>query len=190
MSRTDFTGPVLPDTYGALRAFREWRVCPVVPAPLAPLGSLWRLVAWSEATLRAVCRADHALAHAFGMALWAPHGGPAPDYDCVCGIYAWWHPRLDESIFHPVVTGVVDVSGTCIVGTRGVRAQVATIRALAPTSSDDMPRRKPVDWPALRPALARHYPDVTLYDSPEELWEAWPPQPPTSLIEEAEHAAA
>jgi len=189
VSGSDFTGLTLPDTYGALRAFREWRV----PAPNGPLLSLWQSVAWVTSALRADCRVT-SFAKAFilnPVSKLAGHPGePAPRYDCTCGIYACWYPAADPGMTRQIVTGVVEVSGTCIVGTRGVRAQSAVIRALAPTSADDAPRREAVDWPALRPVLARCYPGVALFDAAEEMWEAWPPQPPLALIEEAQNAAA
>lgn len=33
-------------------------------------------------------------------------------------------------------------------------------------------------------------PGEALLDAADEMWEAWPPQPPSALIEEAQHAAA
>jgi len=192
VSGSNFNGLLVPDMYGALRAYREWRV----DAPGEPLLSLWQSVVWATSELRADCNATTDIIRAFRGSRtadsWRPHAEqrPAPVLDCTCGIYAYWCPQVDRAVNAQVVTGVVEVSGTCIVGTKGVKAATATIRALAPTRTGEGMKREPVEWPALRPALARYYPNAVLYDSPEEMWEAWPPQPPLALIEEAQHAAA
>ncbi|MGW6255446.1 hypothetical protein [Streptomyces sp. NPDC055085] len=69
-----------------------------------------------------------------------PGGHVSPHVDCTCGFYAHYSPATD---FYPtthwavdrpsglIVRAVVELSGTIVMGSRGVRAQRLTIKALS-----------------------------------------------------------
>lgn len=195
MSSGDFSGLLMPRLVGARRAYREWRVTDVS----CGLTSLWNPTYWPTAVHHAVCRVPTGL---FTDVKSPPHPvSEAPVYHCTCGVYAYWEPDADSYVSGQVVTGVVEVHGRCVVGTRGVRAQTATVVALAPTTAETAAlstgpvpyrtsKRTPVVWRDLAHALATRYPTVRLYESAEQMWAEWPPQPVRLPTEEADDVVA
>lgn len=188
--KDEYTGATVPDVVvGELRGYREWRV-----GADGMLWSLWHGSEWRGTVLVAECLKVIALADAVHNVPHSPHA--APDYDCTCGIYAYWYPgvsglTLDSGLRTAhVVSGVVDSSGLCVVGTRGVRARTVTIRALAPRRCAH--QAGCADWwHRAAPRLAVRYPGVRLFEDPMDMWDALPPIPPTGLLDtigEEQHA--
>lgn len=97
---------------GELRGYRQFRLesdglYPLVQASLGP---------WSDQVQHAVC------------ANGATH--PAPDRDCSCGLYGWYHPDSTTG-FVDEVSAVITVRGRTILGQWGFRAAAARIDAVA-----------------------------------------------------------
>lgn len=86
------------------------------------------------------------------------------DPACGCGFWAY-----DEASFTPVgeIVGVINAYGKTTIGTKGFRAEKASILALSRTKSDG----KPLTRSALL-RLASLYPDVQFYDGLDALIDA------------------
>jgi hypothetical protein len=100
-----------PDLVVPVVGFRRWRVLghelfsPYVPE------------SWPRRRMRAECRR-------------APHA--APDHGCTCGIYAAHEPVHGRLTFSDgTVPGIVSLRGRLEVHASGVRAEEATLEALA-----------------------------------------------------------
>lgn len=115
----------VPDLIVPVIGFRQWRLH----------GSeLWSLRA-AERWMRGVqtARCDD-----------GSHAGPAPATTCTCGIYAWYGPppRGASAATRDLVAGAVALWGQLELHAHGMRAQHATIVALAlPFSRGDKRRR-------------------------------------------------
>lgn len=114
-----------PDLVCAVIAFRQWRL----------RGSeLWSTQApdrWEPGVHTARC--DRSAAH-----------GPAPANGCTCGIHAWYDPppRGASAATADLVAGAVAVWGLVELHAHGLRAQHATVVALALPFSRGAKRRR------------------------------------------------
>ncbi|MGZ4665461.1 MAG: hypothetical protein ACXV5Q_10555 [Frankiaceae bacterium] len=139
---------------GELRGFRLFRVRDGKLFPLA----VDRMVAWSPDTERAAC--VRSTTHA------------APDRDCQCGIYGWYHPS-DAGGVLGAVPAVIAASGRTILGDSGFRAAAARIEAVA------LPRGlrcNPVAATRARRLLLTNYPHTRVYSSRRRLLRDHRPQ--------------
>lgn len=127
---------IAPDLVEPIVGFREWVIVgDEIYSPLA------RTV-WDDQPMQAECLAR---CHRAG-GLWRhaeEHDGPAPDRNCVCGIYALFAPHLPRRRHELTrVGGAVVVWGRVEVHETGMRAEFARIVALAlPNSSRQGPHR-------------------------------------------------
>jgi hypothetical protein len=125
---------LVPDLIEPVIGYREWVM--IGDELLSPLAR----TRWDAGPMRAECLARCRRAGG----LWrrpSPHRGPAPDSDCVCGIYALFVPH-DRRGRDPLalVRGAVVVWGRIEVhGGAGMRAEFARIVALALPSSPSRP---------------------------------------------------
>lgn len=116
---------ITPHGIGPVVGFRQWVVVgDEIYSPLAR-------TAWGYEPMEAEC-----LARCRGAGgLWrraTEHRGPAPNAECVCGIYALFTPeRLSRRDRLSRVSGAVVVWGRLEVHEAGMRAQFARIVALA-----------------------------------------------------------
>jgi hypothetical protein len=125
---------LVPDLIEPVIGYREWVV--IGEELLSPLARM----RWDAGPMRAECLARCRRAGG----LWrqpSPHHGPAPDSDCVCGIYALFTPH-DRRGRDPLalVRGAVVLWGRIEVhATAGMRAEFARIVALALPSPPSRP---------------------------------------------------
>ena len=148
---------------GELRGYRQFRLdhdglYPLVQGALGP---------WSSEVQHAMCaRGEH---HA------------APDRQCSCGLYGWYHPDSATG-FVDQVSAVISVRGRTILGERGFRAADARISAVAlPWSMWLRPR-------AVRRArqmLSNQYPQTTVYASRRRMVREYPCEDVSALGIEA-----
>ncbi|WP_127782052.1 hypothetical protein [Rhodococcus sp. X156] len=151
-ARGGFVGPaaLVP---GELRGYRQFRLegdglYPLVQAALGP---------WSGGVQQAVCGNG------------AEHG--APDRDCSCGLYGWYHPDSATG-FVDEVSAVVAVRGRSILGEQGFRAAAARIEAVAlPWSM----WARPGAARRARRMLATRYPHAKRYTSRRKMVRDHPP---------------
>jgi hypothetical protein len=113
------------DTAERMVGFRTWRVVD---------GRLWSPYipcSWDERVMRAQCyRGDGALIEVAAAPDHAPDAAPHPD--CECGIYAYdLPPSRFSAVDHRGVTGIVSAWGRREAHTGGVRAEMASVEALA-----------------------------------------------------------
>ena len=125
MSDVSVSTVIAPDRVGPIVGFRQWVVVgDEIYSPLAR-------TAWGDEPMQAECLARCRRAGG----LWrrpSQHGGPAPDPECVCGIYALFAPeplRRREQLSR--VSGAVVVWGRLEIHEAGMRAEFARIVALA-----------------------------------------------------------
>jgi hypothetical protein len=148
-----------PDLIEPVLGYREWvLIGDELSSPLA------RTV-WGAEPVEAECLPGPR--RAFG--LWrqpAEHLGPAPDPECVCGIYALFapeRPRHRDRL--AVVRGAVALWGRIAVEERGMRAEFARIVALAIPASPrgaDAPIRRAAARLGVEAVPARHMPEAAL----------------------------
>ena len=161
-----------PDLIEPVVGFREWvLIGDELSSPLA------RTV-WGAEPVEAECLPGPR--RAFG--LWkrpAEHLGPAPDPECVCGIYALFapeRPRHRDRL--AVVRGAVALWGRIAVEERGMRAEFARIVALAIPASPrgaDAPIRRAAERLGVEAVPARRLPEAALAYGrplPPSLWPA------------------
>ena len=125
MSADSVSTVIAPDVVGPIVGFRQWVVVgDEIYSPLAR-------TAWGDEPMHAQCLARCRRAGG----LWrrpSEHGGPAPDPECVCGIYALFAPEsLRRRDRLSRVSGAVVVWGRLEVHDAGMRAEYARIVALA-----------------------------------------------------------
>jgi len=117
-----------PDLIHPVVGFRLWRL---------EEGALWSPYfreRWSRGRQTATCRATSGREHA----------GPSPAHTCTCGIYAWYRPcpRLASACNADLVGGAVVLWGLMELHATGMRAQYATVVALALPLSHGAKRRR------------------------------------------------
>ena len=109
-----------------IRAHRTWLVAPTSRGGGACLVAPVTGQVWPDGQLIASCESD--LVRRLSGDAAVDHPGPAPDLDCLCGIYAlkrsMWPPPRHRA---PLASGVVALTGRVIEATRGYRAERATI---------------------------------------------------------------
>jgi hypothetical protein len=125
MSDVSVSTVIAPDAIGPIVGFRQWVVVgDEIYSPLARTG-------WGGEPMQAQCLARCRRAGG----LWrrpSEHGGPAPDPECVCGIYALFEPEtLRRRDRLSRVSGAVVVWGRLEVHETGMRAEFARIVALS-----------------------------------------------------------
>ncbi len=125
MSDVSVSTVITPGLAGPIVGFRQWVVVgDEIYSPLAR-------TAWGNDPMQAECLARCRRAGG----LWrrpSEHDGPAPDPDCVCGVYALFAPEsLRRRDRLSRVSGAVVVWGRLEVHETGMRAQFARIVALA-----------------------------------------------------------
>ena len=114
-----------PDLATAVIGYRQWRLHG------AELWSTHATQRWDRGVHSARCERDR-------------HPGPAPANGCTCGIYAWYGPapRGASAATADLVAGAVALWGQIELHAHGMRAQHATVVALAlPFSRGDKRRR-------------------------------------------------
>ena len=100
---------------GELRGYRQFRLYSGGLYPVA----MDRMGPWSADTQRAACAKS------------IPHD--APDRDCQCGLYGWYHPS-DATGLPGGVMAVVSASGRTILGDSGFRAAAGADRSRCPAA--------------------------------------------------------
>ena len=125
MSEVSVSTVIAPDLVGPIVGFRQWVVVgDEIYSPLAR-------TAWDDGPMQAECLPRCRRAGG----LWrraTQHRGPAPDPECVCGIYALFAPEtLHRRDRLSRVAGAVVVWGRLEVHETGMRAEFARIVALA-----------------------------------------------------------
>lgn len=176
----DFSGQEVPLVPGTLRVYRQWQAvnvleseddwggvchcgdCPPIP-PGTHLIPMNFMTPWVDGENVAICQEAHRV---------APHIGPAsevPGRECQCGFYGTREPVSSWTLSHSYVSGVVEVYGRVIIGTRGVRAQKARIVAacINPTY---------VSGSHLPDQLMERYSSVDWMSSAAEVFDKYPPQ--------------
>ena len=125
MAELSVSTVIRPDAVEPIVGFRQWVV--IADQIISPLAR----TPWAEEAMEAECLGR--CRHAGG--LWrraTEHDGPAPDPDCVCGIYALFvpdPPRRRQRMSR--VEGAVVVWGRLEIHETGLRAEFARIVALA-----------------------------------------------------------
>jgi hypothetical protein len=114
-----------PDLVTAVIGFRQWRLRG---------DELWSLRGderWGPGLHTATCDDPR-------------HSSPAPANGCTCGIYAWYEPppRGASALTRDLVAGAVAVWGQVELHAHGLRAQHATVVALALPFSRGAKRRR------------------------------------------------
>ncbi len=103
----------------------------------------------------------------------------APAADCGCGLYGWYHPGdAGRDMGLGDVPAVIAARGRVVLGDHGFRAAAARVEAVALSwlvTPGPRSRRR------ARQALARHYPDATVYGSRRAMLRAHPPHDLTAL---------
>jgi hypothetical protein len=139
---------------GVRRGYRVWRLnIGTVPGPM--LSSYSQAGGWSSAQTTARCLLQYA--HA------------SPSENCHCGIYAKYNLHRVQQEMHGPVYGAIDASGLIFEGSKGFRAQYATIRGL--WLSHGFTHR---DLAQARAVLEEIY-RIPVFLSARELLEAFPP---------------
>jgi hypothetical protein len=107
-------GAFAPDLIAPVIGFRHWRL------DGSELWSVRMPERWNGGVQTAHCA-------------WAAHAEAAPAHDCSCGIYAWYAPppRGAAAGTPDLVAGAVIVWGQVELHARGMRAEHATVVALA-----------------------------------------------------------
>jgi len=122
-------GFVAPELTRPIIGYREWLL--VADELVSPLAR----TSWTAGPMRAECLPSCRGARG----LWrtaSAHPGPAPDSECVCGIYALFAPQRSRGRERlAVVYGAVVLWGRIELHQRGMRAEFARIVALALPSS-------------------------------------------------------
>lgn len=100
-----------------------------------------------------------------------------PDPNCTCGIYAWYSAARnwpqDWSTGGYQIFGAVQVSGSCVLGSLGLRAERATVLAVtAPDGHDSL----------FRSAMREAYPNTRIYATKSELLDDFPQSDWKSLV--------
>lgn len=147
---------------------------------------VYRLMGWGSLGpyLHGIHRTDRWTEHYQAECLKWPreHEGVA-HADCECGIYGWYKPDRDwDTGSGSTAFAVIRLSGRCVLGSLGVRAERAQILAVAHNvcpcgCSDDTPEQ--ADFVA---AMTACYPGVTVHASREALLREFPPSDWESIV--------
>ena len=125
MSEVSVSTVIAPHVIEPIIGFRQWVV--VADEMMSPLAR----TAWSDEPMQAECLAQCRRAGG----LWrlpSEHDGPAPDPECVCGIYGLFDPELSRRRDRlSRVAGAAVMWGRLEVHETGMRAEFARIVALA-----------------------------------------------------------
>lgn len=100
-----------------------------------------------------------------------------PGLYCSCGIYGWYqHYQKHLNEFRGYFSGVIEVSGRVVLGTKGFRAERAKIIACAPGNLF-MDNELPPHWvnSELQYVKEVHYPEMQVFGSFHDLVDAYPP---------------
>lgn len=127
MSR-DYSGQTATLVPATLRGFRSWTVNPTINGMYQLTGQYGGH--WSTKELVAECRMKKHLGDPEGLGWLIPSitdGVPAEH--CTCGIYARYNPNSDGPFSRRGICGIIEASGTIVMGTKGFRAQRAKIVA-------------------------------------------------------------
>jgi hypothetical protein len=140
---------------GEVQAVRTFRI-----GPGGTLYALFSDLAWADGTNTAACRASRP-----ASARADPH--PVPDPDCSCGFYAYATAESAAEYPHTRhVLAVVSCWGHIIAGTRGLRAEHASIDAI--WMSATVP-------PDLAAQVSQRYPSVSTYPDLAAMLAGHPP---------------
>jgi hypothetical protein len=188
--QNQFTGPAIT-VLGSIRVYREWKFiyheyftgAKPEHLKLQQLTSYLPSEPWTSAQFSARC--GHRLpTHASHL---------APFIDCTCGIYGYNHPSnmLSTNVCFNV-QGTARVSGIILMGTKGVRAQHATIESLRLEASQctvqtDYYKLIPKGTVVVEPAeaikfLTETYPDVAVFSDKDKWLSDFPPEDVSHLI--------
>lgn len=154
---------------GALRGYRRWLGVAGRGLRSTSVDCVWSPYGVEFASCRSVGGWTYSNgSYIRGEAHEAPHAG------CGCGIYGWYRPddaRIPLAGAMGSVFGVIEVTGRTIMGSHGFRASAA--RVLGVTSDDPKTFDKLGDLDCIYP----------VFDTEQELLEAFPPQDVSSLID-------
>lgn len=150
---SEYSGKEVPLVPGTLRGYRTWTT------PSVSLHATNVPYIWHPGINQAVCHRRF-----MGTTINGPH--PAPLSNCTCGFYACYHPDLAP---YPA-TGVVEMSGRVILGTRGMRAEKARIVAHLAM------------WDEFAPLREKLYPEVKWFGDTQDMLAEFPPQDVSELI--------
>lgn len=145
-----FSGKEVPLVPGTLRLYRAWAISGE-KLKAFNFNYYWR-DGWNEAE----CRLPET--SVIGSLF---HRHPSPHPKCTCGFYARYHP-IDGG----ATTGVIEVAGRVILGTKGVRAERARIVAH--------------QW--IPEYVQDQYPSVKFFRNVEDMWAEYPPPDVSELI--------
>ena len=148
-----FSGKEVPLVPGTLRLYRRWLLRD------QGLRALNFDYYWKDGWNEAECRAMDRVPTAYRTGI---HRQPTPHPDCTCGFYARYHHTVPDGI----TSGVIEVSGRVILGTKGVRAERARIMANEWTN----------DY------IMAMYPSVKWFRNKEDMWAEYPPPDVSELI--------
>lgn len=167
---SDYSGHEVPLVPGTLRGYRSWTIDS--NGFLHPINP-WPNSAWTNGINESVCHGDHGRSD-------MDRCGSSPGKNCTCGFYATHIPFYATHIPLPwrgSVIGVIEASGRVIIGTQGFRAQKARIVAVV----DPVAQHR---WTAHgRAMLLDNYPDVDWFQDPERMWEKYPPQDLSEIVD-------
>ena len=151
----DYSGHEVPLVPGTLRGYRSWITD--MEGVLYPINA-WPNSAWTAGINESVCHGNCGIP-ARG------HCGSSPGTTCTCGFYATHIPlpRCGS------VVGVIEASGRVIIGTKGFRAQKARIVAAYTVKLDSR--------------MLDNYRDVQWFQDPERMWEKYPPQDLSEIVD-------
>lgn len=164
---------------GSLYGHRMW-----LPGPDGALcGMTYSLSPWTSGLNEAQCLAFKTHCPCEVCATWERFQFPEPEHIAAhtCGFYAYY--RGMESMYsisnaaRYCPHGVIEGFGLTVVGTKGFRCTKARIKGLY------IPR--PGLPPEMLEHVAGHYQDIPQFDSPDALYEAFPPSEPPRQSEAA-----
>lgn len=143
-----FSGKEVPLVPGTLRLYRSWHLSDRRLRAFN-FDYYWK-DGWNEAECRVMDRMPRGDDH------------PSPYPACTCGFYARYHHHANDGL----TTGVIEVAGRVILGTKGVRAEKARIVAHT--------------W--VPESVQSQYPSVKFYRNKEDMWYEYPPPDVSELI--------
>jgi hypothetical protein len=169
---------------GVLRGFRHFRLCTAPPD--GTLMSLNNHIEYESGFVEATCTRDIPQWAADGTEVASDH--LAPVEDCSCGIYGWYDPKKIDQGFgasNERVTGVVEVKGRVVMGTKGFRAQAVRIIAIClPPAGVTAKGKDGLDLLRAFDRACEKY-DAVPVRSLAEMTELYPPEDVSSLLPQA-----
>lgn len=157
--RAEVDATLIPST---IRGYRTWGHADID----GQLPSVVKAATWVPGMNEAVCIAPYDVRSYYEGHL------EVPDPKCSCGFYSW-HTEFPPEYLDKATFGVIEASGRIVLGTHGMRSQRAKVIALAP-------HHDYANFKSMELAAARF--GVPYFQTPEEMFEAFPPDDLSALF--------